>query len=72
MFNKFKAEYASKDKMLQCFFLNTSILESENMKEVGMEEGAYVECFNILNFFTGRNLAGIAGCNISVHFVLRL
>jgi hypothetical protein len=72
MFDKFQAEYAKEEEMLQFFFLNSRILESETVEEVGMEEGAYVECFNFLSLFFGRNLAKMDGCNIYVHFALRL
>jgi hypothetical protein len=61
MFNKFKAEYAKEDKILLFFFLGSRILKSETAEEVRMEEGAYVQCFNFLNFFLGRNLAEMDG-----------
>jgi hypothetical protein len=72
MFDKFQAEYAKEDKILQFIFLNSRILKSETAKEAGVKEGAYVECFNFLNFLLGRNLAEMDGCNIYVHFELRL
>jgi hypothetical protein len=72
MFDKFQAVYAKEDKILQLFFLNFRILESEIPEEVGMEDGACMECLNFLKFFSGRNLAEIDGCNTYFHFVLRL
>jgi hypothetical protein len=51
MIDKFKAEYAKKDKIPYFFFLNSRVMESETAKEVRMEDGAHVECFNFLNFF---------------------
>ncbi len=38
-----------------------------------MEEGARIECFNLLNFFLGsRDLTEMDCRNISVHFAVRL
>ncbi len=50
MFDKFQAEYTKEDRILQLFFLNARILESETTEEVRMGEGAHIECFNFYSF----------------------
>ncbi len=62
MFDKFTAAYAYDDKIIQLFFLNSRIQESETVEEVGMEEGAQIECFNFLNFFLRKDSIEIDGC----------
>jgi hypothetical protein len=72
MFDKFKAEYAKKDKILQFFFLNSRVMKSETTEEVGMEDGARIQCFIFINFFLGRDLVEMDSHNISDHLAMRL
>ena len=67
MFDKLTIVYSKEDEIVQFFFLNSRVLESETLEEVRMEEGARIECFNFLNFFSRGDLAETDGHHISVH-----
>ncbi len=67
MFDMFTAVYANDDKFLQFFFLHSRILENVTPEQVRMDEGAYIECFNFLNFFVGGDLAEMDARNVSDH-----
>ena len=72
MFDKFQAEYAKEEEMLQFFFLNSRVMKSETTEEVGMEDGARIQCFIFINFFLGRDLVEMDSHNISDHLAMRL
>ncbi len=72
IFAKFRACYANDDIIVQFFYLNLRVLESDTAEEAGMENWAHIECFNFLNFFLSRDLAEMNSHNIYVHFALRL
>jgi hypothetical protein len=56
MFDRFKVEYGKTEKFLKYFHLNNRILENETLEQVRMLEGAHIECFNFLNFFSSEKL----------------
>jgi hypothetical protein len=66
MFNRFKAEYDQSDKFYN-FLSQFQDPGNETGDQIGMDEGAHIECFNFLNFFSRGDLAETDGHHISVH-----
>ncbi len=53
------------------YFVNCRIPENETPKQVGMDEGARIECFIFLNFIFDGDLVEMNGRRIYVHTALR-
>jgi hypothetical protein len=62
--------YANEDKIVQYFYINNRVLKSQTVEEVRMKDEAHIECFNLLNFFSSRDLEEVDCQNIYVHFEL--